>query len=315
MQEGTPIIIKKVKKGGHGHHGGAWKVAYADFVTAMMAFFMVMWILGMSEDEKASVAAYFKDPTGFTKKNPRYPLSLGMSDSPPKVGTTESGGDSLTAQEKKMVSEQTEMKEVQDEIEEQIQQDPALKHYVDAGDVEVNQTPNGLVIELIENETSGEVFFEKSSSIVRPNAQKVFLTIAPILAKSERPIVLTGHTDATPFPGSGYDNLDLSGDRANAVRRLLEANGVDQAKILSVEAKGAKELRMPDDPYHFSNRRVTILLPYLYQKGDVMRLPTEIMDEKTEGAFSLPNPGVGKVLNRDLKSESEAKAAEDRSGH
>ena len=260
MQEGTPIIIKKKKVHGHGHHGGAWKVAYADFVTAMMAFFLVMWILGMSDEEKESIAAYFNDPTGFTKHRPGHAIKIGPQ------------GQEVTPEQGEGAKNEGIM--------------------ADKGELDVKQTDEGLVIELIENETTGEVFFEVGSSSVRDQARAIFTKIAPILAKSNRLLKVEGHTDARPYPGTGYDNFDLSSDRANAVRRLLLANGLKTDQVLSAEGRADTDPRNPADPFHFSNRRVTILLPYRYAKGNTYRLPAEIVDDEVEGVFTRPDTGA-----------------------
>ncbi|MFM9873334.1 MAG: flagellar motor protein MotB [Fimbriimonadaceae bacterium] len=301
MQEGTPIIIKKVKKGGHGHHGGAWKVAYADFVTAMMAFFMVLWIMGMSQPEKEAIAAYFNDPTGFTKKIPTYKISVGMQGEPKSMQTSESSsGDDGVMREK------AQMDSVQQKLEEAVQNDKELSKLADKGDLQVKQTAEGLVLELIENEANGEVFFTVGSSSVRDQARKVFEKLAPILASTKRLMKIEGHTDARPYPGIGYDNFDLSSERANEVRRLMMAHGVDRNQILGAEGKADTDLRKPSDPYHFSNRRVTVLLPYKYMKASTMKLPTEVSDPGVQGVFVRPK-GPKDVVQQKL-SESQSNA-------
>ena len=279
MQEGTPIIIKKKKVHGHGHHGGAWKVAYADFVTAMMAFFMVMWILGMSDSQKEAIAAYFNDPSGFQKKVPLNPLSP-FTTGKPKADTGKGSGsksDGVMADEG--------LHDVKESVEKAIEKDPELKELSKAGDIQMTQTAEGLLIEFIENETNGEVFFEIGSAAVRPKAREMFLHLAPILSASKRLLEIQGHTDARPFPGAGYDNFDLSGDRAQAVRRLLMAGGVADQQVLSVEGKGSSDPRVPEDPNHFSNRRVAILLPFKYTKAGSYKLPVDIVDEQSQGAY------------------------------
>lgn len=278
MQEGTPIIIKKKKVHGHGHHGGAWKVAYADFVTAMMAFFMVMWILGMSDSQKEAIAAYFNDPTGFQKRVPMNPIS------PYSTGKPMDGGKGSGNKSDGIMADEG-LEKTKEEVKQAIEKDPELKQLQKEGDIQVTQTAEGLLIEFIENETNGEVFFEIGSASVRPKAREMFAHLAPILAASGRLLEIQGHTDARPFPGAGYDNFDLSGDRAQAVRRLLMAGGVADDQVLSVEGKGSSDPRVSGDPYHFSNRRVALLLPFRYTKAGSYQLPVDIVDEKTEGAF------------------------------
>ncbi len=282
MQEGTPIIIKKKKSHGHGHHGGAWKVAYADFVTAMMAFFMVMWILGMSEEQKEAIAAYFNDPVGYSRQIPTYEFSIGPSDQANNLF------DGAPSDSQAVIRDREELDSAASEIEEAIQGDPELQRLANHGDLEVKQTAEGLVLELIENEAGGEVFFQVGSSSVRDQARMVFKKLSPILAATKRLMKIEGHTDARPFPGTGYDNFDLSSERANAVRRLMMAHGVSAKQILGAEGRADNDLRKASDPYHFSNRRVTILLPYRYAKASTPKLPTDIADERVEGVFVRP---------------------------
>lgn len=302
MQEGTPIIIKKVKKGGHGHHGGAWKVAYADFVTAMMAFFMVLWILGMSQPEKEAIAAYFNDPTGVTKKIPTYDISVGPMGEPKSMQKGESSGDEGVMREK------AQMDSVEQQLEEAVQKDPELKKLAENGDLQVSQTAEGLVLELIENEANGEVFFTVGSSSVRDQARSVFEKLAPILGSTKRLLKIEGHTDARPYPGSGYDNFDLSSERANEVRRLMMTHGVKRNQILGAEGKADTDLRKPSDPNHFSNRRVTVLLPYKYMKSSTMKLPTEVNDPGVQGVFVRPKK-PSDIVNQKVE-QSKARAEE-----
>jgi chemotaxis protein MotB len=268
MQDGTPIIVKKVKKHGHGHHGGAWKVAYADFVTAMMAFFMVMWILGMSEDQKRQIASYFRDPIGVYNGSSNNPPSI-WPDNPP-VPSSNSGSpafDSAAEHDRK------EGEKVKKEVEKQMEKDENLKPLLNSGAVTVDQNNEGVQIELIENETNGEVFFQVGSAEIRPKARQLFNTLAPILAQMNRKMFIDGHTDSRPMSGGGMDNYDLSSSRANAVRRLLMVGGVKEEQILEVRGKADKEPRVSSDPFHFSNRRVSIVMPYKYMRQVNIGLP------------------------------------------
>lgn len=309
MQEGTPIIIKKVKKGGHGHHGGAWKVAYADFVTAMMAFFMVLWIMGMSQPEKEAIAAYFNDPTGITKKVPTYKVAVGPVGEPHSMQSSDSSsGDDGVMREK------AQMDQVQEKLEEAVANDKELSKLSQHGDLQVSQTAEGLVLELIENEANGEVFFTVGSSSVRDQARQVFKKLAPILASTKRLMKIEGHTDARPYPGNGYDNFDLSSERANEVRRLMMSSGVNRNQILGAEGRADTDLRKPSDPYHFSNRRVTVLLPYKYMKAATLKLPTDVNDPGVQGVFVRPKK-PSDVVNEKL-GESKAQATDGHSeGH
>ena len=291
MQEGTPIIIKKKKAHGHAHHGGAWKVAYADFVTAMMAFFMVMWIMGMDQPTREVIAGYFKDPLGFQKTTPKSKVNLvkntgALMTSPERVQK-----DNARRQEIKAV------RDIEHEVETAVKKDPGLTKLEQNKGLSVKVTPEGLQIELIENETNSELFFKLGSSEVRPQARAVLARLAPVLASTHRKLVVDGHTDARPLGRAGYDNFDLSHDRANAVRRLLVNGGCPETQFLAVRGYAANQLRVPSDPYHFSNRRVSVLLPYNFAPDAMEGLPEDVNRESIEGVFKIPgitpsDPGI-----------------------
>jgi len=254
MADGTPIIIKKKKAHGHGgHHGGSWKVAYADFVTAMMAFFMVMWIMGLSDQTRAQIQGYFNDPLGFTKNEPKAKVNI----SPPgeqyaRVGRSQSAGAHDARKEMR------EAESVKEQIEEELR-DPESGLEGLKRDVEIAVTDEGLELQFIERD---KAFFAVGSAVLTPNARKLISRIAPILANTERPLMIDGHTDSRPYPGTGYDNWDLSGDRAHAMRRALMAGGVQQKQIVSVRGNADRKLKVPEDPLNPTNRRVIVLLPF-----------------------------------------------------
>ncbi|MBI1757139.1 MAG: OmpA family protein [Fimbriimonas ginsengisoli] len=278
MNEGTPVIIKR-KKGheGQAHHGGSWKVAYADFVTAMMAFFMVMWIMGLSDQTRAQIQGYFNDPIGFMKNMPRSKSIINLQGPPPKPSPTPS------IQQPK-IEEEKRLRELQKELDKQIEADPNLGSLMKQ--VEMTVTQEGLQIELVEN--TGAVFFESGSAVIRPLAQRLIAQIAPVLAKSGRKMVIEGHTDASPYPSTSYTNWDLSADRANALRRALEADGVGESQVMQVRGYAATKLKKPEDPLHFSNRRVTVLLPFRDVNEPVVDLPKGAFDTDRQGAFRDP---------------------------
>lgn len=286
MNEGTPIIIKKKKgHGDHGHHGGSWKVAYADFVTAMMAFFMVMWIMGLSDETKAQVQGYFNDPMGFAKSQPLSKSIVNFKGMAPPM-TDISKKKEVSTQK---VQDQEELEETEATIMEAIKSDPELKGLFK--NIETDVTEEGLRIEFVE--TAGAVFFESGGAIVRSEAQRAIHRIAPILAASKRPIIIEGHTDARPYQGSGYDNWDLSTDRAAALRRLLKANGVGVSQIMQVRGYADTKLRVVEDPYHFANRRVTILLPFKPISDQLDDLPADMIKEQVQSAIRkdlIPEP-------------------------
>ncbi len=257
-----PIIIKK-KKGGHGggHHGGSWKVAYADFVTAMMAFFMVMWIMGLSEDTRKSIQGYFNDPIGFMKNEPRsksvIPVSTAISGAP--KGSTKGS--------KAYDLEQRALERIEQQVKAEVVNQHTDQHMnLDIGkDVKITITPEGMQIEFVEER--GAVFFESGSAIIRPGAKKIIDRIAPILAQFNHPLVVQGHTDAAPFAGPG-GNFGLSASRAMSLMEELRAGGCPENQFKEVVGYGATRLEKPDQPFDFSNRRVTVLIPREASEGD-----------------------------------------------
>ena len=255
MKNPSVVIIKKVKKGGHGgHHGGAWKVAYADFVTAMMAFFLVMWLVAQSNAVKAAVAGYFTDPGIFDYEKSTSPIAGGQSgidpDAPPKIRTTDSKvvvgvGDAkalenMAGQIRQMLEETPEFKNLQKQI-------------------EIQMTADGLRIELLEGEES--TFFDSGSAHVRDSTERLLSAIAKELGELQNPIILEGHTDAQPFSRSGiYTNWELSADRANSARRIMEQGGLHGHQVVGVRGFADTHLRVPDKPLDSRNRRVSIIV-------------------------------------------------------
>ncbi|MBL8064244.1 MAG: OmpA family protein [Chthonomonadaceae bacterium] len=284
MQEGTPIIIKKKKGHGHGHHGGAWKVAYADFVTAMMAFFMVMWIMGMDQPTREVIAGYFKDPIGWEKNTPKHKVNL-IKDSG-AVSTSPTRGN---PKEKKEIEQ---VRQLEETVTKAIEQKPELKKLKSQHGIEIRRTPEGLQIELVENETNSELFFKLGSAEVRSQARAVLARLAPILRSTGRKMIVDGHTDARPLNRVGYDNFDLSHDRANMVRKILVNGGCRASQFLAVRGFAANQPRKATDPYHFSNRRVTILIPYVFPAAKIEGLPGDVARESIEGVFKMPDTSV-----------------------
>ena len=161
---------------------------------------------------------------------------------------------------------------VEKEVKQKLEEDKSLKALMDKGFVNMAMTPEGLKIELIENQADGEVFFVSGSAEIRPRAREVFAKIAPVLAASGRYLFVDGHTDSNPMTGA-MDNYDLSTLRANAVRRVMMQSGLPEQQVLEVRGKADKEPRLPEDRKHFSNRRVTVLLPFRYDRQPTMNLP------------------------------------------
>ena len=248
------VIVKKKGGGGHGHHGGSWKVAYADFVTAMMAFFMVLWIVGLDDQTKKAVEGYFQNPVGTKNAYSGGASPLASGASPTQVKRS-----ALKLIVRKMEEER--FREFAKRLAAIITSNPALKAM--EGSIEVTITSEGLRIELVEK-GSGDDFFPTGSATMRPKAVVALASIAEELAKLEGPLVLEGHTDGAPLAAGGgaYTNWELSADRANAARRVVVAAGVAPTRLRQVRGMADTELRDTADPLSPVNRRITILLPF-----------------------------------------------------
>jgi chemotaxis protein MotB len=247
------VIVKKKVAGGHGHHGGSWKVAYADFVTAMMAFFMVMWILGMDDRTKSAIEGYFSNPVGYRK-------GFGAGSSPIAIGSTISNIQRTPLRLVVRANEEKTFEAMRERIAAELAANDSLARF--NAEVEVNVTREGLRIELIES-GAGDVYFPIGSARMKAATALVLQIIGSELATISHPIVLEGHTDAARYsPAATYTNWELSADRANAARRVLEASGVGQGRLVEVRGYADKRLRMPHDPTAPANRRISLLLPF-----------------------------------------------------
>jgi chemotaxis protein MotB len=230
------IIIKK--KGGHaGHHGGAWKVAYADFVTAMMALFIVLWLMNSSKPVQEAVGGYFRDPKGIAQKK----------------GTALGGaGDAAPVKKEDM----SKLKEELMKDMEKLANFEKLKKQV-----EMTVTPEGLRIELMEDPQG--TFFENGKAQPTPILQSLLKVLSVEAGKLPNPISIEGHTDAKPFSDSNvYGNWELSTDRANTARRLMQASGLRPDQVVQVRGYADQNLRKPLQPQDASNRRVTVIIQY-----------------------------------------------------
>lgn len=255
-----PIIIKK-KKGGHGgHHGGAWKVAFADFMTAMMAFFLVMWLVNQSDTVKQAVAGYFRDPGNFQKEGSMGILkgSKGIIEQPDQAIQP------VNPQEKIVITapteaERNELSMAGQKILEHLERHEAFKKLRD--NVKVEMTAEGLRIILNESANS-PAFFEPGSAKLLQKSAIILITIARELGKLENKIVLEGHTDSN-FAGAGaYTNWELSADRANAARSLMEVSGLKANQVREVRGYADRFPMITHDPTDHRNRRVTVLVLY-----------------------------------------------------
>lgn len=263
----TPPIIIIKKKGGHGgHHGGAWKVAYADFVTAMMALFIVLWLMSSSSKQtQLAISGYFKDPNGTANK----------------TGTNLAGtGENiqLTKQDMSQLKEK-----LQKTIQKLIDLDKLKKN------IEMTVTAEGLRIELIESETG--TFFDSGSAVLNKNGQELLGLLAAELGRVPNHISVEGHTDAKPFAGkNSYSNWELSSDRANAARRLMQQpEGLRADQVSQVRGFADQRLRNLKDPLDPANRRVSIIVQYINSTPEEAEAPKEGVKESVEAKPSTPS--------------------------
>jgi chemotaxis protein MotB len=274
----TPPIIIIRKKGGHGgHHGGAWKVAYADFVTAMMALFIVLWLMNSSQKIQVAVGGYFKDPNGTASK----------------AGTSLAGtGESLPLKKEDMAK----LKEqLQDSIQKMNDLDK-LKN-----NIEMTVTAEGLRIELLESAKG--TFFDSGSAALNKSGQELVALLAAELGQVPNHVSVEGHTDAKPFSGkSSYSNWELSSDRANAARRLMQQAGLRSDQVSQVRGFADQRLRNLKDSLDPSNRRVSIIVQYITTNTEPGESTGE--DGKESGA-GKPPAAVGKAVSESRGKNNE----------
>ena len=293
QDDNRPIIIKKVKKGGgHGHHGGAWKVAYADFVTAMMAFFLLLWLLNATtEEQKRGIADYFspssvapsssgaggvmggrsmdmegklnsdRSPTGITIS---IPTSTEEKD-PTEVGEETASGSEPDPGE--LSSEDLEQELAAREAEQFEEAEAALRQAIEgvpelqelAENLVIDQTPEGMRIQIVDRDKTS--MFPSGSASMPPRTQQLMGLVADAISGTPNRVAIKGHTDSTAFSsGTGYSNWELSTDRANASRRALIEAGLTASRIESVAGRADQEPLIPEDPTSPRNRRISIIL-------------------------------------------------------
>jgi len=263
MPAPRPIIIKKKVNHG-GHHGGAWKVAYADFVTAMMALFIVLWLMNSSKQIQEAVGGYFKDPTGTARQV---------------------GSDMVGAGENFIVSKDN-MEQLKEQLQKAIKEVPKfdkLKNQID-----MTVTNEGLRIELTETEAG--TFFDSGSPKISTDGGGMLVLLAQELGKLPNKLALEGHTDSKPYAeGSNYSNWELSADRANAARWLMQREGIRSDQITQVRGFADQRLRKPEEPLDPSNRRISLIVQYLEKKPELaVHNSGEVPEAKPPGPERKP---------------------------
>jgi len=267
-----PIIIKRIKKASHAPHGGAWKIAYADFMTAMMAFFLLMWLLGSTaKGDLQGIANYFNAPLkvsmqgGDGSGNSSSIIPGGGNDLSKVHGQVRRSESSETADRKQSLDasraerarqDAARIKALQVKVDNLISGNPKLAEY--RAQIRVQVTPDGLQIQIVDEQN--RPMFDSGSAIVKPYMQDILRAVGAALGETENRISLAGHTDAAPYGNGdrGYSNWELSGDRANASRRELIGAGMPAAKLARVVGMAESDLLEPDNPRAPQNRRITI---------------------------------------------------------
>jgi chemotaxis protein MotB len=282
-----PIIIKRVKKGGHAAHGGAWKIAYADFVTAMMAFFLLMWLLGSTtEGDKKGIADYFASPlklalmaSGSGAGDAAHVIKGGGQDLTRSTGQVKSGEveaprDTVNLHQLKaeqIRAEVARLENLQKKVEEALAANPELKAL--AAQIRMEMTADGLRIQILDED--GRPMFASGSAGVQPYMRRLLQAMGGILATVPNRLTLEGHTDAQPFAAGdrAYSNWELSADRANASRRELLSGGLPEEQVLRVQGLAASHPFDRRDPLAPTNRRISIVVMTREAEERVFRGP------------------------------------------
>lgn len=269
MENNQPIIIKRVKRFAAGHHGGAWKIAFADFATAMMAFFLVLWLLSTATPEqKIAIAGYFKDPIGFSESGTPYIIDLG--------GTPTMAPDNTLNPEQKMqpqpdkitvdtdqvegMAEQVEKERLElllQELQNKVEENPQLRKFKDQLLFEI--TPDGLRIQIMDAEN--RPMFDVGSARLKPYFEDILLAMADTIKAVPNKVSISGHTDATPYASdTEFGNWELSANRANAARRALVAGSYPQDQVARIVGYASSVLFDKADPLNPVNRRIDIVV-------------------------------------------------------
>lgn len=269
MENNQPIIIKRVKRIAGAHHGGAWKIAFADFATAMMAFFLVLWLMSTATPEqKIAIAGYFKDPIGFSESGTPYIIDLGGSPTLAPENTlnpevkSQPQPDKVTIDTEQVegMAEQVEKERLElllQELQNKVDENPQLQKFKDQILFEI--TPNGLRIQIMDAEN--RPMFDSGSARLKPYFEDILLAMADTIKAVPNKISISGHTDATPYTGSGeFGNWELSANRANAARRALVAGSYPESQVARVVGYASSALFDRVNPVNPVNRRIDIVV-------------------------------------------------------
>jgi len=287
-----PIIVKRIKKGGHGHHGGAWKIAYADFVTAMMAFFLLMWLLGSTtEGDKKGIADYFSSPLkvallshGSGAGDASHVVKGGGQDLTRTTGQVKRGEvdakrDTVNLQALKQEQVRAEIARLED-LKKKVEQRIASSRLASmASQIRLDMTRDGLRIQIVDE--LNRPMFASGSAVVQPYMRELLQEIGHVLAEVPNRLTLEGHTDSQPFAAGerGYSNWELSADRANASRRELVAGGLADDRVLRVQGLASSLPFDAADPKAPANRRISIIVMNRDAEDRMFRTAPEVAAE------------------------------------
>jgi chemotaxis protein MotB len=276
MDNNQPIIVKRVKRYAAGHHGGSWKIAFADFATAMMAFFLVLWLLSSATPEqKKAISGYFQDPIGFTESASPYVIDLGGTPTPapdktlnpqiqaqPEADETRISPESekeVNPAEAERQAEQIEHERLElllQELQNKVDENPTLRRFKDQILFEI--TRDGLRIQIVDAEN--RPMFDLGSARLQPYFEDILLAMAETIKQVPNKISISGHTDAKPYAGDEFGNWELSANRANAARRALVAGGYPEGQIARVVGYASSQLFDRKNPLNPVNRRIDIIV-------------------------------------------------------
>jgi len=286
-----PIIVIKKKVSHGGHHGGAWKVAYADFVTAMMSLFIVLWLMNSTPQIQKAVGGYFNDPRGKADKTGTDRLGAGSN-----ISIDTSKVEQLKAKIQKAILQQKDLVKLSKQV-------------------EITITNEGLRVELIEGK--GGTFFDSGSAKLNDNGVQLLALLADQLKDLPNRLAIEGHTDAQPYSGDlGYTNWELSTDRANSARRVLQQHGMENSRFAQVRGFADQMPRVKSDPMDAANRRVTLIVQWV-------EVPAATGDEAAGGAATKPEPqgtpeqsggGAASAANEKAEGPGAPAAAKDAAG-
>jgi len=285
-----PIVVKRVKKGGHGHHGGAWKIAYADFVTAMMAFFLLMWLLGSStKGDLRGIAEYFQNPF---KVALRGGSGAGESNSVLQGGGLDLNRKAGSYRRSPENGDKRRLEDLKQKLEKAIKDTKAGKLAQYKDQIKLDITPEGLRVQIVDQQN--RPMFKSGSGQMEPYAQEILHEIASILNQVPNRLSLSGHTDSAAFGNGpkGYTNWELSADRANSSRRELIAGGMDPGKVLRVVGLSDSVPYNTQDPSDPVNRRISIIVLNKEAEDNIMKLAGSHAGESEPEAVNDPAAAI-----------------------